>query len=125
MRLIDSGALMKRMCAQCNIEMADAPCEPEDCFVRTVIMDAPTIDAVPVGVLDQVRWERDVAIAQLNDYGVSFGEKADCVKVVRCRACNHGKTWKNAFGIEGFKCDLLCVDLSPEAFCSYGEKRDE
>ena len=46
---------------------------------------------------------------------------ADVVPVVRCKDCKWGKTWKNAFGIEWFKCDLLCVDLSPEAFCSYGE----
>ena len=45
----------------------------------------------------------------------------DAVPVVRCKDCKWGKTWKNAFGIEGFKCDLLFVDLSPEAFCSYGE----
>ena len=48
----------------------------------------------------------------------------DAVPVVRCKDCKHGKTWKNAWGIEGFKCDLLCVDLSPEAFCSYGERKD-
>ena len=48
---------------------------------------------------------------------------ADVVEVVRCKDCKWGKTWKNAFGIEGFKCDLLCVDLSPEAFCSYGVRK--
>ena len=47
----------------------------------------------------------------------------DAVPVVRCKDCKWGKAWKNAFGIEGFKCDLLCVDLSPEAFCSHGERR--
>lgn len=49
---------------------------------------------------------------------------ADVVEVVRCKDCKWGKTWKNAFGIEGFKCDLLCVDLSPEAFCSYGLRKE-
>lgn len=47
----------------------------------------------------------------------------DAVPVVRCGECKWGRAWKNAFGIDGFKCDLLCVDLSPEAFCSYGERR--
>lgn len=46
----------------------------------------------------------------------------DAVPVVRCKDCKWGKMWKNTFGIEGFRCDLLCVDLSPEAFCSYGER---
>ena len=49
---------------------------------REIIMDEPTVDAVSRGVLDQVRWERDVAIEQLESYGVSFGEKADVTKVV-------------------------------------------
>ena len=49
---------------------------------------------------------------------------ADVAPVVRCKDCKWGKTWKNAFGIEGFKCDMLCVDLSPEAFCSYGEREE-
>lgn len=49
----------------------------------------------------------------------------DAVEVVRCQECKHGKTWKNAFGITGFKCESLCVDLSPEAFCSYGVRIDE
>ena len=48
----------------------------------------------------------------------------DAVIPVRCKDCKWGKTWKNAFGIEGFKCDLLCVDLSPEAFCSYGVRKE-
>ena len=42
----------------------------------------PTVDAVSRGVHDQVRWERDMAIEQLESYGVSLGEKADVVKVV-------------------------------------------
>ena len=49
---------------------------------------------------------------------------ADVAPVVRCKDCKWGKTWKNAFGIEGFKCDMLCVDLSPEAFCSYGVRKE-
>lgn len=28
-------------------------------------------------VLDQIRWERDIAIKQLNELGISFGEKTD------------------------------------------------
>lgn len=36
---------------------------------------------VPKEVLEQIQWERDVAIDQLNSYGVQFGEKADVQKV--------------------------------------------
>lgn len=50
------------------------------------IDDTPTIDPikhgyVPKEVLEQIQWERDVAIDQLNSYGVQFGEKADVQKV--------------------------------------------
>lgn len=31
---------------------------------------------------DQVRWERDVAISQLNDLGIEFGERVDTYKTV-------------------------------------------
>ena len=55
---------------------------------------------------------------------IEQAQTIDAVPVVRCKDCKWGKTWKNAFGIEGFNCDLLCVDLSPEAFCSYGERKE-
>lgn len=50
------------------------------------LKEAPTIDPVKhgyvlSGVLDQVRWERDVAIEQLNSYGVQLGEKAELKRV--------------------------------------------
>ena len=40
---------------------------------------------VPLGAYQQVAWERDVAIDQLNSYGVQFGEKAELQRV------KHGK----------------------------------
>lgn len=48
---------------------------------------------------------------------------ADVVEVVRCKDCVWGRSWKNTFGIGSFRCDLFCTDISPEAFCSYGERR--
>lgn len=42
----------------------------------------PTIETIPKGLYDQIKWERDVAIDQLKSYGVSLGEKADVKKVV-------------------------------------------
>ena len=54
-------------------------------MVAKWIDEAPTVDAVSRGVLDQVKWERDVAIEQLESYGVSLGEKAEVAKVVRGR----------------------------------------
>lgn len=58
------------------------------------------------GAFDQVKWERDLAIAQLKDYGVSLGEKAELKKVIHAKwisfvgflhsICSHcGYTVKN------------------------------
>ena len=54
-------------------------------LTRTIVFAMRTADAVSRGVHEQVRWERDVAIEQLESYGVSLGEKADVAKV------KHGK----------------------------------
>lgn len=32
-----------------------------------------------IKVLEQIRWERDVAVAQINELGLSFGERIDGV----------------------------------------------
>ena len=49
----------------------------------------------------------------------------DAVQVVRCKDCKRSKRWCNAFGTSGIKCDLLCVDIEAEGFCSYGQRRGE
>ena len=53
----------------------------------------PTVDAVPAGAYEQVRWERDVAIEQLKeDYGVCLGQKKNenLVEVTHCKDCKYG-----------------------------------
>ena len=54
---------------------------------------------------------------------IDHAPTVDAIIPVRCRDCVHGKTWKNAWGCSGFKCDLFCVDLNPDDFCSYGERK--
>jgi hypothetical protein len=87
--------------------------------LREVLEDCDTVDAVSRGVHDQVRWERDVAIEQLESYGISLGEKADVVKVVRCRDCKNvqkdelfGTLWCNGTIVKG------------DYFCASGERKD-
>lgn len=36
--------------------------------------------SVPQGVVDQIRWERDIALSQLKEIGKGFGEKMDDIK---------------------------------------------
>lgn len=45
-----------------------------------IINDMPTVEAVPKSYAEQIRWERDVAVGQLNEIGCQFGQKMDEVK---------------------------------------------
>ena len=116
MRLIDADALKQRAIRVSTVK--------EHCYMKAVgtheIDKAPTIDAVSRGVLDQVRWERDIALEQLADYGLSLGERADVVKVVRCKDCKHRKE-KTCFHPCGGM--WVGVELKDNDFCSHGERK--
>ena len=45
--------------------------------------DFPTADVVSRGVLEQVMWERDLAVSQLAEIGKGVGEKMDDVAEVK------------------------------------------
>lgn len=83
-------------------------------IVARAIEEAPACDVVSMGVLAQVQWERDVAIEQLNSYGVGFAEKADVVRVVRCKDCYKRATED---------CPMDDGWTSSNIFCSYGERK--
>ena len=92
--------------------------------VERALHNAPNADVVPVGVLEQVRWERDVAMKQLEEHGIPFGGKApDVVKVVRCKDC---KYWEQCKDYEPY-CNHwgnMMADTKADYFCSYGERRE-
>lgn len=46
-----------------------------------VVKYAPTADVVSKKVFEQVKWERDTAIEQLESYGVGFCENKELVEV--------------------------------------------
>lgn len=95
---------------------AEEKCAVGACILE--IQDISTADVVSREVLDQIRWERDVAMEQLKEHGIPFGGIApDVVKVVRCKDCTWFSegTCKNAFGL---------VSFDENAFCSYGERRN-
>jgi hypothetical protein len=126
MDLIDRKALL------IQIEIS-----PQNTFIRNtpLAMDlrklysngiklAPTVEAIPKGAYEQVKWERDMAVQQLNDYGVQLGEKADCAKVVRCNDCNHysrGVCWNENI-TSNCDCDL---EKEPNGYCDWGERRGD
>lgn len=88
------------------------------------IDDAPTVEAIPKGVYEQVKWERDMAVQQLNDYGVQLGEKADCVRVVRCKDCYFKRINSFTKGCEIARCTLHEMGVALDDFCSYGVYED-
>ena len=42
-RAIDAIELQKRMCALCNQDYADEPCEPSDCIFIRALNETPTL----------------------------------------------------------------------------------
>lgn len=48
----------------------------------------------------------------------------DVATVVRCNECKRSKYRKSPFGVLTFTCELLCADIKPDDFCSYGERKD-
>jgi hypothetical protein len=52
-------------------------------------LNAEPTKAVPPSLADVYKWERDIALSQLEEYGIGFGEKKrdDLVEVVRCKDC--------------------------------------
>ena len=86
---------------------------------------ASTIEAVSVGTLEQFKWERDVALKQLEEIGKGLGSKMDdVVTIVRCQYCRWGR---EACG--NIECSVDS-NLPPEYhgyewFCPNGERRKD
>lgn len=115
-RLIDADAMEKDLREQYLKVFVEAgrKVKPEDYFIeRNAVYNAdrikaeldsffeylasrPAIDPVKYGyvhkeVLDQIRWERDIAMSYLEEAGIGFGEKAELQRV------KHGK-WIEKYG---------------------------
>lgn len=84
-------------------------------------LHADSNKAVPPSLADVYKWERDIALSQLEEYGIGFGEKKrdDLVDVVRCKDCKH---WASA---EDYDCEIHSGAFGADDFCSYGERREE
>ena len=80
-RYIDGDALLEQAKANEPFNWTDSEQEIQEqldyrCFI-SLIESQPTADVAPKSAYDQVRWERDIAIKQLEEIGLSFGEKTD------------------------------------------------
>ena len=93
----------------------------ELCDMAIEALQAETTKAVPQSLADVYKWERDIALSQLEEYGIGFAEKKrdDFVEVVRCGSCKN--LLPDGRG-EEFADD--CIRPSATDFCSYGERRE-
>ena len=94
-------------------------------YAMNLIDDQPTIDAVPVSTLEQIKWERDSFAEQIREIGgepFAKWDAMDVVKVVRCKDCKYAD--KN-----GEQCFCKISDYlhwhESDFFCAYGEKVTE
>lgn len=55
----------------------------ELCVLKSVIDQLPLADVVSRGLFEQYKWERDVAISQLEELGICFGQKIDGVYLTK------------------------------------------
>lgn len=78
-------------------------------LVNTLIEKQPAADVVSVGVLQQVMWERDIAISQLESYGVGFAEEADVVKVRYGKWIKH----RDEYDCEYIECSVCGENFYP------------
>lgn len=65
---------------------------PEHWSVYSELYDMVSMlpSAQPQTVIDQLRWERDVAVRQLHDLGYEFGEEPSAQPEEDCDTCKHG-----------------------------------
>ena len=69
MRLTDADKYLEKVCTY-----KETGCG--SCKLQTMCpKDAPTVEAIPVEVYEQVKWERDTAIGQLKALNIELGEK--------------------------------------------------
>lgn len=85
-----------------------------------LVKEAPEAPAIHPVTYAHVRWERDMAMAQLEDIGAGFTEKMDDFsRVVRCKDCRFYHS-----GEELHYCRQNLRRVEETDFCSYGERRD-
>lgn len=75
-----------------------------------------------LGAFDQIKWERDIAIAQLTDIGCSLGEKMDdvvaAVERQKPRLLQAKKAYNKGYMINAYHCPTC-----NEQICFEGERR--
>ena len=77
--------------------------------------------------VEQLRWERDLAIQQLKDLGYGLGEKPRTQpEIIRCKDCkNWDTTWQNDWAKNYHYCPLIDGTRNGDWYCADAERRTE
>lgn len=131
-RLIDADALLKWL-EECTDEKDWLVSQYNADWIYSMLESAPTVDVVPTAAYEQVRWERDMAMKQLEEHGIPFGGVApDVVEVRRCKDCE----FFDETGYEDVNAEIDMPELHAGycsvwkqvtqacGYCSYGERRE-
>ena len=123
MRLIDADEFTKDLDKCLRYGYNTAMIDKYEVLHR--LNNAPTIEAVSVGTLEQFKWERDIAIEQLNEIGKDLGSKMDdVITVVRCKDCKYVIPYESG-GFNCLTCPNVDRDVDENWFCADGERRTE
>lgn len=112
--------LMKRAEA---IKVIETICPFSDAYTTAEMKQALEMAVNALAVYVQYKWERDIALSQLEEYGIGFGEKKrDMVEVVRCKECKH-------YSVEGETtrfgwCGYWNKPTDEMRYCSDGERSE-
>ena len=103
---IERGALVSILYAKSDMAMGT----PKAVFasVAKMVELLPAADVVSKGVYEQVQWERDMAMQQLEEHGIPFGAKADVVEV------RHGEWKKRGNEKKCSVCDFIYYSNNDE-----------
>lgn len=83
-------------------------------------LQAEPTKAVPPSIADVYKWERDIALSQLEEYGIGFAEKKrdDLVEVVRCKDCEYAD-FNSPYPV----CNLLEMNINEDGYCSWARMK--
>ena len=117
---------IKAVCAGCNSEFPNEPCEPKDCKIRQRIAELRSIDSADRRYIDAEKLKKRLLLISYGDSDtflqvmkkIDDAPSADVVEVVMCKDCKYNCTDDCAM-IHGQK---MYKNLFDNDFCSFGER---
>lgn len=123
MRLIDADALLDEL--EELFKMRDDLSKGGLSEAMEMVHSMLTVDAVSRGLFDQIKRERDLAIAQLEQIGCQLGQRMDdIVKVIRCKDCKYSE--KEPAREDVMYCKKVGIEFTdPEGYCNSAMRKEE